>query len=152
MRIETKAYGTVEIEEKQLVTFPSGLYGFERYREYALLDAHRPPFYWLQCIEDPQLAFVLINPYVFRPDYVLDIPNADLAEIGSPVEDDILVFAIVTIPEESDELTANLQGPVVVNRNKRLGKQSISLNPQWQTKHTILRELQQHAYSGAQNE
>lgn len=151
MTIETKAYGTVMIEEKQLMSFPTGLYGFERYREFALLDAHRKPFYWLQSTEDSQLAFVLINPYIFRPDYQLEIPEEDLDEIGSPREDDILVFAIVTIPEDNDELTANLQGPIVINRSARLGKQSISLNPQWQTKHTILRELKQHAYSGAQN-
>lgn len=152
MTIDTKAYGTVEIDEKQLMTFPTGLYGFERYQAFALLDAHQKPFYWLQSTEDVQLAFVLINPYVFRPDYVLEIADEDLEEIGAPEQDDILVFAIVTIPEDSSELTANLQGPIVINRSARLGKQSISLNPQWQTKHTILRELKQHAYSGAQNE
>ena len=86
------------------------------------------------------IAFILINPYILRPDYVLDIPAEDLVEIGSPDEPDVLVFSIVTIPPEGD-VTANLQGPLVINRKKRLGKQSISLDTRWQTKHSIVAEM-----------
>ena len=141
MRIQTKAYGLIEIDEKQRITFPSGLYGFERYKEYALIDAHQPPFYWLQSLDDPQTAFVLINPYVFRPDYVLEVPDGDLEEVGSPAHEDVLVFAIVTIPEDNTEITANLQGPVIINRKTRYGKQAISLSQEWETKHVIVSEL-----------
>ena len=140
MTIETKAYGRMELSEKQLVHFPSGLYGFEEHTEYALLDAHRPPFYWLQSTREREVAFILINPYLFRSDYVLDIPSEDLKEIGSPDEDDILVFSIVSIPPEG-EVTANLQGPLVINRRQRIGKQSISLDARWKTKHSIAAEL-----------
>ena len=140
MIIDSKAYGPVEVAEKQLVRFPDGLYGFERHTEFGLLDAHRPPFYWLQSTQDREVAFILINPYLFRPDYVLDIAADDLEEIGSPGEDDILVFAILTIPA-AGEATANLQGPLVINRSRRIGKQSISLDARWTTKHAIASEM-----------
>ncbi|TVR30761.1 MAG: flagellar assembly protein FliW [Spirochaetaceae bacterium] len=140
MIIETKAYGPVEVAEKQLVRFPDGLYGFEQHTEFGLLDAHSPPFYWLQSTHDREVAFILVNPYLFRPDYVLDIAADDLEEIGSPGEDDILVFAILTIPAEG-EATANLQGPLVINRSRRIGKQSISLDARWKTKHSIVSEM-----------
>ncbi len=140
MTIDTKAYGPVELSEKQLIQFPAGLYGFEQHSEFALLDAHKPPFYWLQSTRDREVAFILINPYLFRPDYVLDIPQEDVDELGGPGEEDILVFAIVTIPAEG-EVTANLQGPLVINRRQRTGKQSISLDQRWQTKHSIAAEL-----------
>lgn len=139
--IQTKAYGALSVDERQLIEFPTGLYGFERLTKYALLDAHQKPFYWLQSTEDVQVAFVLINPYVFRPDFVLEIPDEDYEDIGSPAEDDVLVFAIVTIPTDGSEITANLQGPLVINRKQRLGRQSISLDPRWQTKHAIVEEL-----------
>jgi flagellar assembly factor FliW len=84
---------------------------------------------------------VLINPYVFRPDFVLEIPDEDFEEIGSPAEEDVLVFAVVTIPADGSEITANLQGPLVINRKQRLGRQAISLDPRWQTKHAIVEEL-----------
>ncbi|NBB89897.1 MAG: flagellar assembly protein FliW [Spirochaetes bacterium] len=141
MTIETKAYGKIPIDDRQLIDFPSGLYGFESYTRYALLDAHQKPFYWLQSLDDVQVAFVLINPYVFRPDFVLEIPDEDYEDIGKPEEDDVLVFAVVTIPTDGTEITANLQGPVVINRNRGLGRQSISLDPRWQTKHSIVEEM-----------
>ncbi|TVQ39902.1 MAG: flagellar assembly protein FliW [Spirochaetaceae bacterium] len=140
MTIDTKAYGPLELAEKQLVRFPEGLYGFEQHTEFGLLDAHRPPFYWLQSTHDREVAFILVNPYLFRSDYVLDIAAEDLEQIGSPEEDDILVFAILTIPAEG-EVTANLQGPLVINRAQRIGKQSISLDPRWKTKHEIASEM-----------
>ncbi|MFO8064158.1 MAG: flagellar assembly protein FliW [Spirochaetota bacterium] len=139
--IETKAYGNMPVDERQLFEFPSGLYGFESLTKYALLDAHRKPFYWLQSLEKVEVAFVLINPYIFRPDFVLEIPDEDYETIGSPAEDDTLVFAVVTIPADGSEITANLQGPLVLNRKARLGLQSISLDQRWQTKHAIVDEM-----------
>ncbi|MFP4638386.1 MAG: flagellar assembly protein FliW [Spirochaetaceae bacterium] len=139
--IETKAYGSVSVSEKQLMDFPDGLYGFEQYRKYALLDAHRRPFYWLQSLDEVAVAFVLINPYLFRPDFVLDISDDDYEKIGSPKEEDVLVFAVVTIPAEGGGITANLQGPLVINRVRRVGRQAISLDPRWHTKHAVLEEM-----------
>ncbi|NBC30634.1 MAG: flagellar assembly protein FliW [Spirochaetes bacterium] len=145
MEVDTKAYGRIEVDERQHLTFPRGLYGFEEYADWVLLDARQRPFYWLQSTGDARVAFILINPYLFRHDYVLNIPEEDLVEIGSPDENDVLVFAVVTIPEDQAEITANLQGPLVVNRKARIGKQSISLDPRWETKHPIVREMARNA-------
>jgi flagellar assembly factor FliW len=108
--IHSKAYGTISIQENQIVHFPRGLYGFEDRREYALLDSTSPPFFWLQSLEDPELAFIAINPYIVARDYVLDISEDDLAAIGSPEPDNLLVFAIVTVPEDRSMISCNLQG------------------------------------------
>jgi flagellar assembly factor FliW len=141
MTIESKPFGPIDIDERQLLTFPRGLYGFEHLREFALLDSSRPPFFWLQSLEEPEVAFVLINPYVVRPDYVLEIPDEDLEKIGSPEPESILVFSIVTIPSTGAEITCNLQGPLLVNGKERLGHQSISLHEAYHTKHPILEEM-----------
>lgn len=137
--IATKAYGDVPVQEKQLIRFPDGLYGFESVQQYALLDSHTPPFYWLQSVDDKELAFVLVNPYIVAPHYVLDIPEDDLRSIGDPDLDDLLVFAIVTIPVDQRDISCNLQGPLIINREKRLGRQSISLDQQWEIKHYLAR-------------
>ena len=139
MQIDTKPFGPLKIEERQIIAFPSGVFGFEHHTQFALLDAH-PPFFWLQSLSNVNPAFLMINPYLFRPDYVLEIPDSDYAELGSPPEEDILVFAIVTVPERPEDLTANLQGPIVINRSSRVGKQSIHRDPQWHTKHRILEQ------------
>ncbi len=145
MEVATKAYGRIDVDERQQLRFPVGLYGFEEHRDWVLLDAQQPPFYWLQSLDDVQIAFVLINPYLFRPDYVLNVPDEDLAEINDPDQNDVLVFAIVTIPEDYAEITANLQGPLIINRKARIGKQSISLDQRWETKHPIVREMARNA-------
>ncbi|MFQ3621537.1 MAG: flagellar assembly protein FliW [Spirochaetales bacterium] len=141
MRIETKAYGPLDIDERQVITFPLGLIGFEQFKTFALLDATQKPFYWLQSLDIPDIAFVLINPLLFRPDYTPDVPEEDLEELQLEKPEDLLLFAIVTIPENQTRMTANLQGPILINRKKKMGRQSISLNPNWRVKHVILEEL-----------
>jgi flagellar assembly factor FliW len=140
LRIQSKALGSCEINDKQLIRFANGLFGFEKHTEFALLDATQHPFYWLQSLRDVGISFLLINPYLFRSDYVLEVPDSDIEEIGSPEPDDILVFAIVTVPEDVREMTANLQGPLIINRRDGLGKQSIHLNSTWKTRHRIIGE------------
>ena len=84
---------------------------------------------------------MLIDPLFFRPDYTPDVDPAELEEIGIARAEDRLVFAIVTIPENSSQMTANLQGPLILNRRTRVGRQSISSNPRWGVRHVILDEL-----------
>jgi flagellar assembly factor FliW len=124
------------------------LFGFEELREFALLDASQPPFYWLQSIERVEVAFVLIDPHFFRPDYSPDVDTGELEEIGTPQGEDSLVLSIVNIPENSSLMTANLQGPLILNRRTRQGRQSISTNPRWGVRHVILAELA-HVTQGA---
>ena len=145
MKVNTKPYGLIEIDERQKIFFPYGILGFENLREYVLLDALQQPFYWLQSMDVQEIAFVLIEPSVFRPDYTPDVSESDLTEIGlaDTGGDDALVFAIVTIPENYREMTANLQGPVIINKKTHEARQCISLNQQWKTRHKIVEELSQ---------
>jgi flagellar assembly factor FliW len=141
MKIRTKPYGEMEISEAQRVSFPHGLFGFEDLRDFALLDAAQQPFYWLQSLERVEVAFVLIDPCFFRPDYTPEVDPAELEEIGVGGGEDLLVFAIVTIPEAASQMTANLQGPLILNRRTHVARQSISANPRWGVRHLVMEEL-----------
>ena len=141
MIAKTKPFGEIEVDERQKLSFPYGLLGFEDLRSFVLLDATQPPFYWLQSLEEPEIAFVLIDPRFFKPDYAPDVNPADLEEIDIASPEDQLVFAIVTIPEKQELMTANLQGPIIVNKREKLGRQSISSNSRWLVRHYILQEL-----------
>ena len=101
MKVATKAFGLIDVEEKQKITFPKGLFGFERFKDYVLLDAERQPFYWLQSLDVEQVAFILINPFLFRSDYELDIDDEELSEIGVRDPSKALIFCIgsVAYPE-----------------------------------------------------
>ncbi|MDR1411064.1 MAG: flagellar assembly protein FliW [Spirochaetaceae bacterium] len=141
MKASTKPYGVIEVDERQSIKFPMGLFGFESYRDFAILDADRQPFYWLQSLEVQELAFILVNPFLFRPDYELDISDEELKDIGISSPGKALVFSIVTIPADGGPMTANLQGPVIINREQRIGKQAVLADSRWKTRHNIVEEL-----------
>ncbi|MDR3170547.1 MAG: flagellar assembly protein FliW [Treponema sp.] len=141
MKVATKAYGLIDVDEHQKISFPQGLFGFESYKDYLLLDAEQQPFYWLQSADRQGLAFIVINPFTFRPDYELTIDNEELQEIDLSGPEKALIFSIVTIPPDGGPMTANLQGPLIINRNTRFGKQLIVSDPRWKTKHDIMAEL-----------
>ena len=141
MRVDTKAYGSIDVDERQRIEFPYGILGFEKLQSYVLLDAPQQPFYWLQALDLVEVAFVLINPVIFRPDYTVEVPPEELEEIGIDSSDKMLTFAIVTIPQNPADMTANLQGPIIINKDTRVGRQSISTNPGWEVRHPVLKEL-----------
>jgi flagellar assembly factor FliW len=141
VKVATKAYGLIEVDPRQQITFPQGLFGFESFKEYMLLDAERQPFYWLQSVDVEGIAFILINPFLFRPDYEVNINNEELADIDILSPEKALIFSIVTIPPDGGPMTANLQGPLIINRDTRVGKQAILTDPRWKTKHDVMAEL-----------
>jgi flagellar assembly factor FliW len=140
MKVDTKAFGPIEVDERQKVKIPQGLFGFDDLTDYVLLDAE-PPFLWLQSVDVQEIAFILINPFLFRKDYEANITNEELTEIGITSPDNALVFVIVTIPQDGGPMTANLQGPVVINKETMTGMQAILSDAKWRTKHDIMAEM-----------
>ena len=141
MKVATKAYGLIDVDERQKIIFPHGLLGFETLKDYLLLDAERQPFYWLQSMDEEQVAFILVNPFLFRPDYEVNISNEELSEIHLHSPEKALIFSIVTIPSDDGPMTANLQGPLIINRDNRTGKQAVLSDARWRTKHDVMAEL-----------
>ena len=145
MKITTRMYGEVEVGEKQKISFPEGLIGFEDMHDYYLLDSKEGPFYWLQSADHPELAFLLVDPRIFMDSYVLSVKESELSALNLESRDDLLDFAIVTVPEDPSKISANLMGPVVMNRKKRIAKQVISDKDEYEVKHYILKEMRKEA-------
>lgn len=141
MEIQTKTMGAVQISEEQVIDLAEGFYGFEEFHKYALLDSEQKPFIWIQSLEDKNLAFIAIDPFIFRPDYELDISDELLKPIEAASPTDLLVFALVTIPQSGSPITANLQGPLIINKKNKKGLQAVMNDGKWKTKHDILAEL-----------
>jgi flagellar assembly factor FliW len=140
MKITTKTHETIDIDERQILHFPRGLLGFEALKDYALLDTECPPFYSLQSVDIESLAFTLIDPFLFRPNYEVQLDDDDLQELCINEPRQALILSIVTIPN-GNPMTANLQGPLIINRETRLGKQVILQDSRWMIKHDIIAEF-----------
>ena len=136
MQVKTKTMGTVEVAEERLISIPSGLFGFEEYTDFALVDSEYEPLIWFQSLQEPNLAFLLIDPFIIADDYEADIDDSELLRIGIKDPADVSVFTIVTVPGDGGPVTANFQGPLIINKKNHLCMQAILDGSKYTTKHT----------------
>ncbi len=144
VRVETTRFGPVEVDPSYVITFAGGIIGFENCRRFAVLQHDdRSPFRWLQSIDDGAVAFPVMDPQIFLPDYNPPIPARDAKELHLSDGQRPLVLAIITVPRANPRaLTANLLGPVVINAETRAGKQVIlDDNCRYTTRYDLLPAL-----------
>jgi flagellar assembly factor FliW len=133
MKIQTSRFGQIEVDESKIITIEKGLLGFPEARRFVLLPHNdKSPFYWMQSVDDQQLAFVVIHPAVFCADYSFDIPDSVIEELEIEDSDQVDTLVLVTIRKSSPDrdrknahIFANLLGPVIVNNSNMKGKQLV---------------------------
>jgi len=146
MKIASFRFGELEIPGENIIEIPKGIIGFEQFKKYVLLEREdSDPFCWLQSLEDPNLAFVVINPMVFFKNYKIEIHHKELEDISVTTLDRIEIYAIVTIPEDISRMSANLLGPLVINLDNNLTKQVVLVNSSYTIQHFIIDELNKAA-------
>ena len=124
-----------------ILTFPAGIPGFEKNTQFVIVSIPEYiPFEWLVCIDGSQLRFAIINPLLFASDYAPKIIKEQIEDLTIEKPEDLLLYAIVTIRENPLESTANLTGPIIINRAKKLGKQVITDDDRYTTREPILRK------------
>ncbi|MBI5178041.1 MAG: flagellar assembly protein FliW [Nitrospinae bacterium] len=144
MKILTGRFGEVEIDPARILTFNEGIIGFHQYTRFVFLPfLEGTPFELLQAVDQPDLAFVTINPFLFCEDYQFDAEDGDLQDIQIKNKSDLMIRVIVTMPQDDPRLmTANLQGPVLINEARLLGKQIVLHDCEYTTKHRVFPDAQ----------
>lgn len=147
IEIESERFGLVEVESERIIDFPEGLPGFPDNKRYFMIDKEDSAFIWFHNVEDSQLAFVVMDPWVAFPDYEPEIPDEDVEflEIKEPA--DILFLCIATVPENPKETTLNLLGPLVINTKNKKAKQILVMGD-YGTKHKIFQPAGSEAVVG----
>lgn len=136
MFIQTTRFGAIEVDDDRLLEFPRGLLGFTRYRRYALLQPSEDgPFFWLQSVEAPELAFVVTDPTLFVPDYEVPARCEQLEDLGG---DTGSIQVLVIVNKRGDLLTGNLQGPLVVHAERKIGVQMVLADRRYTTRVPLL--------------
>jgi flagellar assembly factor FliW len=144
MQVQTVRFGTIEISEDRVMTFPRGLLGFQQHKRYCLLQPNGDAcFFWLQCLDDASLAFVVTDPNLFVKDYSVPIRAEQMEDLRLEKLEDAQVFVIVN--KVGNSLTGNLQGPLVVNSVLRTGDQFVLADKKWSTRHELMAIEQQQA-------
>lgn len=151
IKVTTTRFGDIDVNESDVIELPAGLIGFPDLKKYILLDHDKEsPFKWLQSLDDGAIAFVLINPLLFKPDYTVEVTEAEVSDLTIQAEEDAVISVIVTMPSNPQNMTANLKAPLVFNLKNRKGKQVILNHGDYTTRHNIMEEVRKRAASDEQ--
>lgn len=153
MDIRTERFGAFEVDERQIIRFDEGILGFPKSHRYILVP-HKgadSPFAWLQSVDESHLAFLLINPAVVKPDYVVQLPESATVSLKLKDVSEGLVLTIVVVPEDPNEMRTNLRAPVVINTRERLGRQVVLEDLSLNIRYRILQDEGQSSVNAGSN-
>lgn len=128
------------IQHSKSIHFAEGIPAFESVTDFVILaKEEEAPFMWLQALNEPNLAFIVVDPFVIHPDYKPDLLDEDAKTLKIKEPEDALLLAIVNVRNNPEQgITANLVGPLVVNWREKIGKQVILKNHlEYSVKHRI---------------
>lgn len=149
MKIQTKYHGEIEIEPSKIIHFEQGIPSFLEEREFYILPfADEGPFFIMQSLHTPSLAFIVVNPFDFYPEYEVKLPQQAQETLKIEKEEDVAIFVILTVHKPFQDTTANLQGPIVVNIKKKLGKQVILSDSPYRTRHLLVSKVTSKGMEG----
>ena len=144
MKIETTQFGTIQIEEEKIITMPASMPGFPERKRFIILERKKTrPFYWYQCVDDSALAFVIMNPYLFKPDYSVDLtPTIKEMSWETDGKENLELYVVVNTSDGiPDKITANLIGPLLINIKRHEAVQMVIHNSSYSHKYPVFRNL-----------
>ena len=137
MTVMTLRFGEIEIDESKIIGMPDGMLGFPDRRFIILSPDNQGPFFWLQSLDTPELAFVVTDPATFVQGYAVKLTPAEYERIELEQDSEVIILTVVTMAREVTDITFNLQGPVVVNPGKMIAKQIVLEEGKYGTKYHI---------------
>lgn len=149
MAIQTSRFGSIEVGDENQIWFPEGLLGFNKLKVFVLLDDPDDEiFVWLQSCENSEIVFPVIEPELLDPAYQFCLSKHDLGVLQVAARESCHCFAIVTIPEDPTQMTANMKAPVIIHMKERLGKQCVLQEAHLAIRENIFSKLQQRIVQG----
>ena len=132
INFKSNRFGILEVPESSVVKIVGGIIGFPGFERYVLLE-YNPPFSWFHCVDNPDLAFVVVNGAEFGEHYNFSLPTND-PDLALGKDPDIAIVNLVSVRPTREETTVNLKAPVIVNLSTRIGKQIVLDDPRFPTR------------------
>lgn len=139
MEVNTRIFGTIDIEDDKLIHFVNGIVGFPQLTTFALIHDNEKNggIQWLQSMQEPQFAIPVMNPLDILEDYNPQVEDELLKPIGGLDPENMLVLVTVTVPSDLTKMSVNLRGPIVINADNRKACQVITEGEEYQIKFPI---------------
>ena len=129
MKAATRLFWEIEIDESKIITFEDGIIGFPDMKKFTLIfdeeKEGRPSISWLQSMDEPEIAFPVMDPLFVCETYNPSVEDELLKNLGTIKEDNLYVLVTVTVPQDIKELAVNLKAPIVINTDTRKASQII---------------------------
>jgi len=129
MKLTTRVFGEIDIEESKIIHFQGGIIGFPQLTDFALIhDAEKDgetPIRWMQSMQEPNFAMPVMDPLAICPEYNPVVEDELLKPVGEVKPDSILVLVTLTVPKDIKKMSVNLQAPFVINADERKAIQLI---------------------------
>jgi flagellar assembly factor FliW len=132
-----------DIREDKIISMPSGMPGFLACKRFVIIEREETwPFYVFQSMDDKDLSFYIMNPFLFKPDYEVNLDQAIkemkwLADDHKDIKIHVIVNTTAGIPEK---ITANLLGPLLINIRNNEAVQLVLHNSPYSHQHPIFGE------------
>lgn len=138
MKINTQRFGEIDVEKDKVIRFEKGIPGFEHLRDFIILNVDQTaPVYWMQSVEEPEIALTVVNPFALVASYSPEISDAEAEDLCLNGQADLMILGVTVIPEDVTKMTVNLAAPILINTRTGIGKQIVMDNKQFSTRHPV---------------
>ena len=112
MKINTTRFDVVEVDDERIMHFPRGVIGFKKLTRFCLLP-YKDPIQWLQSVDDPDVAFIVSDPFMLFNNYAFKVEDFVEEYLDCKEIEDLMVLVILVV--DNNQLYANLRSPILVN-------------------------------------
>lgn len=137
-QIHSSTFGRIDIEDRETYVFPEGVPGFEQEREFIWIDVEgHAPLSYLQSTADPELFFMMIDPFIILPQYEFELSDKQVQDLQIESDHPVVIRVIVNAADGLENATCNLAAPLVFNGHHRTARQIVLARGEYATRHRL---------------
>lgn len=126
-------------KEMEYIEFEEGIFGFEGQKKFVpiMLEEDSDAVLYLQSLEDEELSFVIMNPFMLKEDYDPVLSEEDYKALGTSNVGDLSYYVFCVVGNTVGESKVNLKCPIVVNHVNRKARQVILDSKEYGFRHLL---------------
>lgn len=138
IEFDTTRFGRLRLPEEAVLHFPQALYGLEEKHDYCLLEHDElAGFYWLQSLDSPEVALIVVDPFRYLPEYEVEIPESTAALLRVQDPSELTLYTTVSVAPDHSQVSTNLLGPLAINYQERVGAQVVQHGSAYTCRHLL---------------
>ena len=142
MKLNTRNFGEIEIDDDKIIDFDEGLPGFEQLHRFVFVDSEEGIFNYLQSVEDMDICFIITSPHTFVEEYAPRIQESYFEKLGGGATESFTLFSIVCLRRPIETSTMNLAAPILIHTEYKKGIQVILEDKKYTAKYNFMEAIE----------